>query len=71
MNMGNEIVATYSFGSEQYTVYGCWDSETPENAYDFFDVYDTGGFCINLGDPFEQMPSRAEVSGLIAQRSTT
>jgi len=59
--MGNEMLAIYIIGFEKYTVYGCWDNDTLELEYDFFDVYDENGECINEGNPFWEFPTRQEI----------
>lgn len=62
--MGNELVATYYYNHKSYDVYGCWDKETPENEFDFYDLYrveDGTSTCINEGDPFFVLPTRDEV----------
>jgi len=71
--LGNEIVATYyieykGLVRRKFHVYACWDGETPENEYDFYDVYlddGTGQFCVNEGNPFWELPTRDEVKEFI------
>jgi hypothetical protein len=73
--MGNELVATYYIGHlgvtrRKFNVYGCWDKETPENEFDFFDVYlddDKTQECINEGEPFYDMPSREEIKEFVKE----
>ena len=66
--LGNELVATYYLGQKAILdVYGCWDGDTQENKFDFYDLYlrDLRGRktseCINLGDPFHSLPTRNQV----------
>jgi hypothetical protein len=61
--MGDQHVATYYIGSNSFEIYGCWDKETPENQFDFFDVYKDGE-CINEGNPFYDWPSWEEVADI-------
>jgi hypothetical protein len=67
----NELLATYFIGGRHYDVYGCYDNDTPENEFDFYDVYevsydlDKPSTCVNLGDPFFDMPSRNEIKDII------
>ena len=63
--MGNELVATYYIFGEKYNVFGCWDNETEENTFDFFDVYDSVGTCINEGEPFWKEPTRESLKEYI------
>jgi hypothetical protein len=58
--MGNEQVATYYYQGLSFHVYGCWDKETPEGAFDFYDIY-VNNECINLGEPWYEFPTRDEV----------
>ena len=63
---GNEIVETIEIDGEQYDVYGCWYSDTPEYSYDFYDVQRrSDDCCINLGEPFWKRPTRAQIIELL------
>ena len=66
--MGNEIVAVYYYGKKKIYLYGCWDNNTHNVAYDFYDVYDEYGTCLNEGSPFFTMPSRAEILDFLNQK---
>ena len=50
--MGNEAIETVTTKHGRITIYGCWDHETPEDQYSFYDLYDAQGICLNLGNPF-------------------
>lgn len=66
--MGEELLATYYYKKKKYNVYGCWDKETPENGFEFYDVYEDDGKvqqCVNLGNPYYDLPSRKEIIDLI------
>jgi hypothetical protein len=63
--MGSEIVGTYYVGSEKYYLYGCYHNMTPDNEYDFYDIYDSAGNCLNEGDPFWGMPFPMEMAEYI------
>ena len=60
MTVGDELVATYHFGKQKIYVYGCWDKDSTVH-YDFYDIYDENGECLNLGEPFYKLPTRKEV----------
>lgn len=69
MGLGNEVVKTYEIDGVVYDVYGCWDNDTPENEYDFYDIYvrETGE-CINLGFPFhyeDGLPTEKEIRDML------
>jgi len=57
--MGDELVATYIYGTKKIHIYGCWDEESTAH-FDYYDVYDEGGHCLNLGDQFYKMPTRKD-----------
>ena len=59
--MGNELKATYYILGRKYNIFGCWDKETPEYEFDFYDVHDEHGTCINEGEPFWEFPSYDEL----------
>jgi len=63
--MGNELLATYHYKGRIYDVYGCWDKETKENSFDFYDIEERDGECLNLGDPYYTFPSRDDVIELV------
>ena len=64
--MGDEKVATYNINSKKYDVYGCWDKDTKENEFSFYDLY-LGSDCLNEGEPFDEMPTLEEIKDFINQ----
>ena len=66
MSSGNELVRQVEVDGVKVNVYGCWDSDTPEGKFDFYDL-DVNGECINLGEPLYRRPTiktiRAFVEG--------
>ena len=67
MNLGNELVCQYRIDGREIDVYGCWDGETPENEYDFYDIYDQDGICLNEGDPWFEKPTEADVEEYLTE----
>lgn len=68
--MGNELLATYYYNHKEYQIIGCWDKTTPENTFDFYDVFEYDGEhteCINEGEPFYEFPSRDEIIEFIKE----
>lgn len=70
----NELLATYYILHRTFNVYGCYDKDTPEGEFDFYDVYEDFGsdkpsFCINDGDPFDEMPSRDDVKEFVEENN--
>jgi len=68
--MGNELLATFYILRKKYNVYGCWDKETPEQQFDFYDIYEDDGKTqehLNTGEPFWEFPSWSEIFDFINQ----
>ena len=60
--MGNQVIATHLILGENYDVIGCFDGDTPENEFDFFDVFQARtGLCLTEGNPFYEKPTRQDV----------
>ena len=59
--MGNQTLARFSINREFFDIVGCWDKDTPDNQFDFYDIYDEGGICLNEGCPFYTFPSWFEL----------
>lgn len=64
MSAGNELVKTEVVDGVKVDVYGCWDSETPENKFDFYDLY-VGGECINEGEPCYTKPTKKDIKAFL------
>jgi len=62
--MGSETVKNYDTPKGKVEVVGCWDGETPEGRYDFYDVF-LNGECMTLGEPFYTVPTQKQVETLI------
>ena len=50
MSLGSQLVKTVTINDVEIQVVGCWDEETPDNEYDYYDFF-VNGACINLGEP--------------------
>jgi hypothetical protein len=50
---------------ETYTIVGYWTEGKPDNEYDFYDVHDDAGFCINEGYPFYEKPTASDIKVLL------
>lgn len=48
--MGNKTIKTIKVNGVEVDVVACWDKDTPEGKYDFYDFY-VNGECINEGEP--------------------
>jgi hypothetical protein len=65
--MGDEIISQHLIKEHNILVYGCFDKGTPIGEYDFYDVYieiSGGTFCMNEGDPFDEVPTQSELEDL-------
>ncbi len=65
--MGNELQGIYYILGEKYSIYACWDKETPEYEIDFYDVFDKDGTCINEGEPFWEFPTYKELREYVTE----
>lgn len=65
--MENQLVATFFYGPTQreINVYGCADEDTPEGTFDFYDIFDDSGECLNEGNPFYHFPTWFEVGEFV------
>ena len=50
-----------------YDIVGYVNPEKPEAGYDFFDLFDSDGFCLNEGDPFFTLPNEDEVRAYLVR----
>lgn len=57
MGMGNQLVKSVIVEDVEVDIVGCWDNETPDEEYDFYDLF-VDGECINLGEPCYEMPTK-------------
>lgn len=65
---GDSLIFSHSANGQQIDVYGCWDKETPDGEYDFYDIYlRSSGVCLNEGDPFYSLPTHADISDAVAR----
>lgn len=63
---GNQHLATYYYVGRIVSVYGCYDSDTPDGTFDFYDVHDNKtGACLNEGDPYDEFPTWWDVRELL------
>ena len=47
---GNKFICKIVVLGEEVEIYGCFEKDTPEDRYEYFDLY-VDGLCINLGEP--------------------
>ena len=65
---GNEFVKLVIIDGVKVDVYGCWNRDTPENEYDFYDLY-VDGQCINLGEPCYEKPTEDDIRAFLEIRN--
>ena len=53
--LGNQVVKTLEVRGVKVDVVGCWDGDTPEGEFDFYDFY-IGDRCLNEGEPYYGKP---------------
>jgi len=61
---GCECVETRTVDGVEVDVYGCWDKDTPENEYEFYDLY-VDGECINFGEPCYEKPTDDDIRAFL------
>ena len=64
MSLGNETVETVEVLGVSVDVVGCWDEETPEGKYDFYDLF-VKGECVNLGEPCYERPTKEDIRAFL------
>lgn len=69
-------VRTYCIDGLVVSVDMCWKGDDPEADGDrFYDIYDSEGNCLNLGDPWhddgEGPPSQEDVEWLVSSNQRT
>jgi hypothetical protein len=63
-NAGSDtLVETYRIGGRVIEVYGVVEPDEPDE-FDYYDLYEDGE-CVNLGNPFDHLPTRVEVADWI------
>jgi hypothetical protein len=61
---GSEHVAWVQAGDAKVEVVGCWDEQTPDEQYEFYDLY-LNDECINLGEPCYTYPTVEHIAKLV------
>lgn len=56
-----EFVKVYEFDGRRIELDGVIDRESPDDGYDYYDLFDEDGVCLNLGDPLYEIPTEDEV----------
>jgi hypothetical protein len=64
MNLGNQTIKTINVDGSKVDIVGCYDSETPEQEFDFYALF-VNGECINMGEPFYHLPTRKDIRNCI------
>ena len=55
-----ETLLTVIVDGHAYELVGSYDPETPDNDYEFYDIFCDAGNCLNEGNSFYEQPTRAE-----------
>ena len=61
---GNEFIEVKLINGKPVDIYGCFYKDTPENEYDFYDLY-YDGQCINLGEPCYEYPTDDDITAFL------
>jgi hypothetical protein len=56
-----QFIKNLNVNGKKVEVVGCWDDSDPDaqSKFDFYDLYYQGE-CINLGEPYYEMPTKAD-----------
>lgn len=66
MKTGDQLLGVYIFDNRRIELYGCFDDDSEEQGFDFYDVYDEDTReCLNEGSPFYVFPTWLEVRELL------
>lgn len=58
IHTASTTLETRQVGDRRIDVAGVYDSETPEDEYEWYDIFDAAtGECLNMGEPFYEYPS--------------
>ncbi len=63
---GCNFIKSIKVKNKKYNIFGCYDNDTEENQYSFYDIYDSKGYCINEGSPFYKLEIKSIKSFIIA-----
>ena len=64
MSSGTEFIKSVKVDGIKVDIVGCWDEETPENKFDFYDLF-VDGDCINMGEPCYTFPKRKDICAFV------
>ena len=63
--MGDQHLATYHYnGGIEIEVYGCWDKKTPDEQFDYYDLF-LGEEHLNPGEIFSEWPTWEDARGFL------
>lgn len=64
-SMQRQTLATFFIYGKSYDIDGWFDEDTPDDVFDFYDIFDKNGTCLNEGEAYYKFPSYEEVRELI------
>jgi len=64
----SQLIKYIEVDGRNYIIAGCWNDKTPDD-YDFYDVCDLSGMCLNEGKPFYDEPTEEEIRKLVSDRN--
>ena len=67
--MHNEIFATINISGQTVTVFACFDTleELDNDTPTYYDIERDDGVCLNLGEPFYEIPTLSQIKELLDQ----
>ena len=66
MNNDSAHIIDLTINDKVYSIYGIYDEQSEDGiGYEYYDVYDSDGNCINEGDAFYDYPTLEEIEALL------
>ena len=62
-NNGSSWVQDHTIYDETFSVYGIYNDDN--NYFDYYDVFDENGNCVNEGSPFYQLPTVEQIKEIL------
>jgi hypothetical protein len=65
-NNDSAHITDLTIKGEVYSIYGIYDERSEDGiGYEYYDVFDSAGNCINEGDAFYDYPTLEEIEALL------
>jgi hypothetical protein len=66
MREDSSWLAEIEINGQKFDIYGIYDEQSEDGiGFEYYDVYDSNGNCINEGDPFFDYPTVKEIEAML------